>query len=160
MKKMIIFLCLIIVLAGCTKGNKTPAKNAEGSNTIDVAQGPAPQYIAESGYEGDELGIVQTLNLYMKAFYERDHEAFYKLLSKDNTWKIDAFQKYFVSIDKLDFSVKPDPVPPKDVKLVVLEFRVKYDDHEDVENNKQKQLFSFRLEDGFWKLTGISDYWT
>jgi hypothetical protein len=188
-KKMAIFLCLTVVLGGCSMGNKTLAAKTEGSNTIEVArntalesksneiieetkspevtatdntngeneQNPEPQYIKESDYEGDELGIVKTLNLYMKAFYKRDHDAFYKLLAKDNDWTIDDFKKYFVSIDKLDFSVKPDPAPPEDVKPVVLEYREKMDDREEIEVDKQ--LFLFRFEDGAWKLVAIADWW-
>src|SRR5947209_285240 len=119
MKKLAIFLCLIVVLASCSMGKKTPDAITEDSNTLEVTsntpfesqsneiiketkspevtatynaigedeQNPTPQYIKESEYEGDELGIVKTLNLYMKAFYERDHDAFYKLLAKDNDWK-------------------------------------------------------------------------
>ncbi|WP_130605437.1 hypothetical protein [Cohnella abietis] len=164
MKKIMILLSLIVVLVltGCSKGNNAPDSIAEGSSPIETEEADptaaAPQYIAEGNYEGDELGIVKTLNLYVKAFYERDHEAFYKTLSKDNYREIDSFKKYFVSMDKLDFSVKPHPTPPEGIKSVVVDYKQKLDDRKDITN--EQQIFYFIFEDGSWKLNAIADYWT
>ncbi|BBI33980.1 hypothetical protein [Cohnella abietis] len=156
-KKVYIF-CIALILVGCSMGNKVSDVYLEETDPGEAAKALQPKYIDESKYEGDELGIVKALNLYMKALYEKDYDALNALMPKDNEKITSKLSKYFISFDRLDFTVKPDPTPPEDVKPVVVEFKTKIYDHKE-EMEEDKQLFLFRLEDGLWKLVAIADWW-
>ena len=168
MKKLLILLSVIVVITGCS--NRQQAPIIEETQTGEIAPGamkdkkggaqdPVPHYISESEFEGDELGIVKSLNLMVKAVYERDVDAYNMLMTKGADQIIEGteFNKYFISIDKLDFSVQPDPTPPEDVKPVLLEYTEIIYGYKDTEEDKQ--LFLFRLEDGIWKLVTVADRW-
>ncbi|GGG70612.1 hypothetical protein [Paenibacillus radicis (ex Gao et al. 2016)] len=179
MKKYILCCTILLagLLAGCSMENKVPDPelHTDETNTKEVRELvpianemstpnsvvslPLPTYLDENKYEGDELGIVKALNHYMKACYEKDYDALNDLMSK-GTEKITTggFKKYFISFDKLDFSVKPDPTPPEGTKPVVVEFKTKIYDHKE-EVEEDKQLFLFRLEDGLWKFVATADWW-
>lgn len=144
------------VSSGIPDNNNNDQNQSSPMTSTDPAL--SPTYILESDYEGDEKGIVQTINLYMKAFHERNFDLFYSLLSKDNDWKIHEFKKTILRVDNLNFNVKPSPPKTKDIKSVVIQYKVKYDEYEGIEQDEQ--LFSFRLEDKKWKLVSIEDYWT
>ncbi|RJE88731.1 hypothetical protein D3P07_12140 [Paenibacillus sp. 1011MAR3C5] len=170
-QKMIMIFFLTLMLAGCSMGNKTSTvedfqevatdpvvevtnEPVEGDNNSNITE---PTYIDESKYEGDQLGIVQTLNLIIKASYERNYDVYNSLIT-ENLGPTTSFKKYFISIDKLDFSVIPTEfTPPKDIKPVVLD----YTEHiyGDKGNDKEKQMFLFQLEDDKWKLDAITDRW-
>jgi len=177
--KMIYMLCFAAILVGCSIGKDESEKlpletsleptgivtsitNAEETNTPTPAattNNLAPQYIDESKYEGDELGIVKTLNNMVKAVYEKDTNAYNSLITGDmNPVEREFdFQKIFLSIDKLDFTVKPDLTPPDGAKPVMLEYTEKIYDHKEIETDIQ--LFVFQFEDNIWKLLYIADSW-
>lgn len=177
MLKLIYLICFTAILVGCSMGNEqleklpsetlsepnkieTSIPDAEKTNTpTSTTKDLAPQYIDESKYEGDELGIVQTLNKIVRAFYERDFNAYNGLITGDmNPINVDIdFKKHFLSIDKLDFTIKPEPAPPDGTKPVWLEYTEKVYDHKEIETDSQ--LFVFKFEDNMWKLLYISDWW-
>ncbi|MDQ0116773.1 hypothetical protein [Paenibacillus harenae] len=177
MLKMIYMLCFTAILVGCSMGKDelealpletspvptrivTSITNAKETNThTATTNNLTPQYIDESKYEGDELGIVKTLNNMVKAVYEKDINAYNSLITGDmNPIKGKSdFKKHYLSIDKLDFTVKPDPTPPDGVKPVVLEYTEKIDGYEEIE--KDKQLFVFQFQGETWKLLYIADWW-
>ncbi|MBJ6363965.1 hypothetical protein ACFOQM_22310 [Paenibacillus sp. GCM10012307] len=179
-KTAIVFLCLIcifMILLGCKSAEDLTQSTSEEKsdlpiNHIDKDSSPPenpiptettndqqPQYIDESKYEGDELGIVKTLNNIVKASYEKDTDAYNSLITGDMNpikGKVD-FKKQFLSIDKLDFTVKPDLTPPDGAKPVWVEYTEKIDGYEAIETDKQ--LFVFQFEDNVWKLLYIADSW-
>lgn len=177
MLKMIYMLCFALLLASCSMEKEklvtlpletspeptrivTSITNTEDTKTPTAATNNlSPQYIDESKYEGDELGIVKTLNKIIKAVYEMNFNAYNSLITGDmNPIKGEYdFTKIFLSIDKLDFTVKPDPTPPDGAKPVVLEYTEK--NYYDKEIEKDKQLFVFQFEDATWKLLYIADWW-
>lgn len=163
MLKIIYILCFTVLVTGCSIGNTTSADEETKRVTPDQivtedTNQTQPQYIDERDYEGDELGIVKTMNQYIKAVYEKDNSLYNSVVTEPMTRATEKndFKKYFISIHKLDFSIKPYPTPPKDVKPVVIEYTGKIlGDENTIED---KQLFLFRFEDGIWKLIGISDH--
>lgn len=175
MLKMIYMLCFAAVLVGCSIGKDESEKlpletlpeptgivasitNAEETNTpAATTNNLAPQYIDESKYEGDELGIVKTLNNIMKAVFETDIHAYNSLITGDMNPVQYYFKKIFLSIDKLDFTVKPDLTPPDGAKPVMLEYTEKLFGSEEIETDSQ--LFVFQFEDNIWKLLYIADSW-
>lgn len=182
-KAVIVFLgliCIFMILFGCNSNEDLTQSTSEEKSdlpqdhtvSIDKASSrpenpiptaatndQPPQYIDESKYEGDELGIVKTLNRYVKAFYERDIETYNSLITGDMNpiTGESSFKKIYLSIDNLDFTVKPDLAPPDGAKPVWLEYTEKNDGYEEIE--KDKQLFVFQFEDNVWKLLYIADHW-
>lgn len=179
-KTTFVYLCLVcifIILFGCkstedlTKStskekldlptNQINKESSPPENPIPtpMTNDQPPQYIDESKYEGDELGIVMTLNNIVKAFYEKDIEAHNSLITGDmHPIKLKSdFKKHFLSIDKLDFTVKPDLTPPDGAIPVWIEYTEKIDGYEAIET--ETQLFVFQFEDNVWKLLYIADSW-
>ena len=177
MLKMVYMLFFVAMLVGCSMGNdeleKLPLKispeptgivtsmtNAEETNTpTPTTNDLLPQYIDESNYEGDELGIVKTLNNIMKAIYELDMDAYNSLIAgnRNPVTEKQYFGKIFLSIYNLDFTVIPDLKPPDGAKPVMLEYTAKLFGSEEIEI--ETQLFVFQFEDNIWKLLYISDSW-
>lgn len=179
--RMIYLLCFTTILIGCSMEKEklaqspieaspeparivTPITNIEETNTPTASTNyPEPQYIDESKYEGDELGIVKTLNNLVKASYEQDGNAYQSLIAgnMNPSRGFYNFTKYYISIDKLDFKVNPDPPPPNGAIPVILEYtKLVYEKNEqDAEPEKDKQLFVFQFEDEIWKLIYIADWW-
>ncbi|MFF2091229.1 hypothetical protein [Paenibacillus sp. NPDC058174] len=181
--KKIYILCIMILLAGCSMGNKELGGYNNGINSKEVVEAKSadeemkeldsnnhleeeselspllqPTYLDESKYEGDELGIVKALNQYMRAVYEKDYDALNAVMPKGTEKMTGEFKKYYISFDRLDFSVKPDPTPPEGTKGVVVNFKTKIYDHKE-KMEEDKQLFLFRLEDGQWKFVATADWW-
>lgn len=179
-KTAIVFLCLIcicMILFGCKSAEDLTQSTSEEKSDLPInhidkgssrPESPIPtatindqppQYIDESKYEGDELGIVKTLNNMVKAFYEKDIDAYNSFITGDiNPAKMKSdFKKHFLSIDKLDFTVKPDLTPPDGAKPVWVEYTEKIDGYEAIETDAQ--LFVFQFEDNVWKLLYITDSW-
>lgn len=175
-KTTIVFLCLvciIMILSGCKSSEDlTQSTGEEQSDSIDMESSPPenpiptattndqpPQYVDESKYEGDELGIVKTFNSLIKALYEKDIDAYNSLITGDmNPAKMKSeLKKQFLSIDKLDFTVKPDLTPPDGAKPVWVEYTQKFDGREAIDT--ATQLFVFQFEDNVWKLLYIADHW-
>jgi|GEM_PF-5614129 len=126
----------------------------EETNTPTIsANHPEPKYIDESNYDGDELGVVKTLNNMVRAVYEKDSNTYNSLITGNMTPSrgFFTFKKYYISIDKLDFTVEnPDPSPPDGAIPVVLEYTEAA--FENNEPEKDKQMFVFQFEDETWKL--------
>lgn len=179
-KSVIVFLvlfCIFMIPLGCKSSEDLTQSTSEAKSDLSINQidkgssrpenplptattnDQPPQYIDESKYEGDELGIVKTLNNIVKAFYEKDINEYNSLITGDMTPIIGKghFKKHFVSIDKLDFTVKPDLAPPDGAKPVWVEYTEKIDGYEAIETDAQ--LFVFKFEDNVWKLIYIADHW-
>lgn len=175
--RIIYLLCFVAILVGCSMEKEklepspleaspdptqiaTPITNTEETNTPTASTNhPDPQYIDESKYEGDELGVVKTLNNIMKTVYEKDSNAYNSLVTgnMNSSESYVSFKKYFISIDKLDFTVNPDPPPPDGAIPVVVEYTELI--HESNKQEEDKQLFVFQFEDETWKLLYIADWW-
>ncbi|MEK4250348.1 hypothetical protein [Paenibacillus sp. FSL W7-1287] len=138
---------------------KWDAANTEETNTPTATENNlTPQYIDESKYEGDELGIVKTLNNLMKAGYEKDVNANNSLITGDMNpikWEHE-FKTLILSFEKIDFTVKPDLTPPEGAKPVWVEYTESVYGQEP---ESDKQLFVFWFEDDIWKLLYITDHW-
>ncbi|BBI35977.1 hypothetical protein [Cohnella abietis] len=181
-KTAIVFLCLVcifMILSGCKSSEDLTQSTTEEQSdlpidhSVSIDKGSSqpenpiptettndqqPQYIDESKYEGDELGIVKTLNNMQKALYEKDVEAYNSLVAVDGTpVKVESdFNGYFVSFDTLDFTVKPEPTPPDGAIPVWIEYTERVYGRGGIE--KDKQLFTFVFEDDTWKLLYLADY--
>ncbi|MBJ6363962.1 hypothetical protein ACFOQM_22295 [Paenibacillus sp. GCM10012307] len=179
-KTAIVFLVLIgifTILLGCKSSEDLTQSTSEEKSDLPIdhsvsidkgssqSENPIPtettndqqpQYIDESKYEGDELGIVKTLNKMQKALYEKDVEAYNSIIAEDgNREKAGpGFKMYFISFDTLDFTVKPEPTPPEGAIPVWIEYTEKV--YGRIE--KDKQLFTFVFEDDAWKLLYVADY--
>lgn len=184
MLKMIYMLCFAAILVGCSMANDklenlpletsleptsivTSRTNAEETNTPTSTPTNTPtetnilvpQYIDESKYEGDELGVVKTLNNMLKAMYEFDVDAYHSLTTGPE-YSDDPppyFSKIILSFDNLDFTVKPYPKPPDDAIPVWLEKTSHFLSKE--ETYTDTQLYVFQFEDDIWKLLYIADHW-
>ena len=135
----------------------TPAPTTDGTNEQNSSNHlPEPQYIDQTKYEGDELGIVITLNRYIKALYENDKDSFNEVRYKPTDIISPPFPKYILRIDKLDFNVEPYPSEIDDYKAVLITYKIKWS--EDYKDNSEddEQLFLFRPDEGEWKLDAIT----
>lgn len=87
MYKIIYILCFTVLLAGCSIENTTSVdeeikKVTPDQVVIEDTNRIEPQYIDEDDYEGDELGIVKTMNLYIKAGYEEDNNLYNSIIAE------------------------------------------------------------------------------
>lgn len=182
-KTTIVFLgliCIFMILFGCKSAEDMTQSTSEKKSdlpvdhSVNIDKGSSqpensippvttneqpPQYIDESKYEGDELGIVKTLNSIVKALYEKDVDAYNSLITEDRTpiKTSSEFNGIYLSIDNLDFTVKPDLAPPNGAKPVWVEYTEKIDGDKAIE--KDAQLFVFQFEDHVWKLLYLADHW-
>ncbi|MFX3640070.1 MAG: hypothetical protein ACE3L7_15685 [Candidatus Pristimantibacillus sp.] len=108
-KSAIVFLvliCIFMILLGCKSSEDLTQSTSEEQSdlpidhSVSIDKGSSrpenpiptattndqpPQYIDESKYEGDELGIVKSLNNIVKALYEKDIDAYNSFITGDMT---------------------------------------------------------------------------
>lgn len=160
MRKIAILLWIVAsLLSACQKSIPIPESEPQNNEVVanDIEIQPA---IIDGTFAEDEKAIVAVLNMYIESGYKGDYSNLPVLKENAANYGSVDFRKVITKINKVDFDHVPKPTNENEKNVIVEYEQILFNPRgsEGIKSD-EKQLFTFKKEDGEWKYVATADYW-